>query len=320
MAAGGERGEVGMGRRRLAVLLTLAALALGGCSVRKVAISKVADGLSGTGGVYTSDDDPELVRDALPFALKTFEGLLEEVPEHSGLLLATCRGFVLYSFAFVELEADHLEATDFRAARRQRDRAAKLYLRGLDYCYRAFDLRFPGVRQRLLADGPDAVQGARLDDVELLYWTALAWGAAISSGLDRPELVAEIPAARALMEAGKALDPDYERGAFHEAMMVIEAASPGGSPEKAREHYERAVELSGGQRASIFVSWATGVSVKSQDRKEFKRLLERALTIDVDQVPADRLANLIYQRKARLLLSQADELFLDDLDDLEDAG
>ena len=40
-------------------------------------------------------------------------------------------------------------------------------------------------------------------------------------------------------------------------------------------------------------------------------LLEKALAIDPDARPDERLANLIAQRRARWLLSHTDELFVD---------
>ena len=56
---------------------------------------------------------------------------------------------------------------------------------------------------------------------------------------------------------------------------------------------------------------AETVSVQKQDRKEFQSLLERAVAIDVNAKPGFRLANLIMQRRARWLLSRADQLFLE---------
>ena len=68
-------------------------LCLQGCSIKQVAISRLGDTLAEGSSVYASDDDIELVGDALPFTLKTVEGLLVEVPEHKGLLLTAASGF-----------------------------------------------------------------------------------------------------------------------------------------------------------------------------------------------------------------------------------
>ena len=86
----------------------------------------------------------------------------------------------------------------------------------------------------------------------------------------------------------------------------------GGSPERARRHFERAVELSQGRRASPYVGYARGVLVAQQDRRGFRQTLERALAVDVAAAPADRLANLLAQERARRLLARADELFFEE--------
>jgi hypothetical protein len=86
----------------------------------------------------------------------------------------------------------------------------------------------------------------------------------------------------------------------------------GGSAERARRHFERAMELSRGEKVSPLVTLAETVSVRSQDRKEFLDLLDRALAFDArKEAPGYRLANLVAQRKARRLKGRVDELFLE---------
>jgi hypothetical protein len=64
-------------------LLLIVILSSTGCAVKKFAINKVADSLaSQSNSGFATDDDPELIGDALPFALKLMEGLLEQVPRH----------------------------------------------------------------------------------------------------------------------------------------------------------------------------------------------------------------------------------------------
>ena len=92
--------------------LSLAAVAVAGCSVRKFAINKLGDALSGSGTTFASDDDPELVKSAVPFSLKLIESLLAESPRHEGLLLAACSGFTQYGYAFVKQESDEMEDKD----------------------------------------------------------------------------------------------------------------------------------------------------------------------------------------------------------------
>jgi predicted anti-sigma-YlaC factor YlaD len=301
-------------RPRLLALCLVAAtpLLLGGCSVKRMAFTKLADTLAGSGTVFAADEDPELIRDAVPFSLKTMESLLAEVPEHRGLLLATCSGFTQYGYAFVQLDAEMLEPIDFPRAQEANVRARKMYLRGRDYCLRNLEVKYPGIRDGLMEAPAEAAARVGREDVPALYWTGASWGSAIALGLDRPELIADLPAVRALMARALALDEAWELGAIHGAMISVETATPdGGSPEKAREHYARAVALCGGRLASPHVSLATSVALPAQDRKEFEQLLNQALAVDPDKDPPNRLANLIAQKRARWLLTRLDALFLD---------
>jgi len=297
----------------LAALLVLLLAGTTSCSIKKMAVKSVANSLTSGPDVFGTDDDPELVRDAVPFGLKTMESLLETLPRHRGLLLGLCRGFTQYGAAFVETDADALEATDYTRASATRERALKLYLRARNYGLRGLELDHRGITRRLETMPDSAAREVRARELPMLYWTAAAWGSAINLGKDRAELLADLGAVRALMERGLALDETYDGGAFHEAMIVLEALPKdlGGSPERAREHFRRAVELSGGLKASPYVTLAQSISVMTQDRSEFRELLQTALAVDPDRVPSQRLATLVLQRRARLLLEREDDLFLE---------
>jgi predicted anti-sigma-YlaC factor YlaD len=297
--------------------LLLAALPLSGCSVRSYAAAKVGDALAAGGASWGTEDDPELVREALPFALKTMESLAAEAPRHVGLRLGLCRGYVGYAGGFLEPEAEAIESQSYERARQLRLRAEKLYVRALRYCRQALDLEFAGAGGEL-EKAPAAVDAAlaRITrrGVEALYWTGVAWGSAVSLGLDHPERIAQLPAVRAIFERALALDEAFDRGALHEAMIVFDSmpAMMGGSAERARSHYERALELSAGLRASPYVTWARSSAVARQARREYRETLERALAIDPESSPPDRLVNLISQGRARTLLARIDDFFFVD--------
>jgi len=69
------------------------------------------------------------------------------------------------------------------------------------------------------------------------------------------------------------------------------------------------VALSQGRRLGALVAWAEGALVQAQDRAGFQAVLQRVVEADVDASTGDRLANVIAQRRARLLLTHADDLF-----------
>jgi predicted anti-sigma-YlaC factor YlaD len=302
---------------RLACVLLagwIAVATVPGCSIKRIAMKGVANSLTSGPDVFGTEDDPELVRDALPFGLKTMESLLQALPEHEGLLLTLCKGFTQYAYAYVQSEGDLLVNTDYAKATALHERAYKLYLRARGYGLRALALRHRGIADSLALAPDRAAAKLGKRDLPALYWTAASWGSAIALGKDKPEMLADLPAIRALVERGIQIDERYESGAFHEAAIVLDALPEvmGGSPERARQHFARAVEISGGQRASPYVTLAMSVSVLKQDRAEFRRLLETALAMDPEKDRSQRLATIVLQRKAKALLDRQDEFFLDD--------
>jgi predicted anti-sigma-YlaC factor YlaD len=56
---------------------------------------------------------------------------------------------------------------------------------------------------------------------------------------------------------------------------------------------------------------ATTVCVNEQNAAEFKDLLGRVLAFDPDSSPANRLVNILNQRKARWLLAHIDDFFIE---------
>lgn len=280
-------------------------------SVRKLAVGGLTDTFDDLSLSLARDDDPELVAEALPFALKTIEALLLESPDNRELLLAATSGYTQYAYAFVELEAERADTVDYARAEALRDRALNLYVRARGYGLRLLALSAEGIEEALLHTPDTAIAGPVAEDVAGLFWTGAAWGSAIGLALDQPEMVVDLPAVRALFEAALAVDPDWQDGTLHEAMIGLESLpeSMGGSPERARYHFERAKALTGGQRAGTYVSWARRVAVEAQDRELFVELLETALAVDPDALPDERLANRIEQRHAAELLANIDEYF-----------
>jgi predicted anti-sigma-YlaC factor YlaD len=298
-------------RRIALVVLTL--VAVNGCAtVKRVAINKLGDSLAASGTTFASDEDIELVGTAVPFSLKLIESLLAESPRHRGLLLAGASGFTQYANVFVHQDADILETVDLQKATVLRTRARRLYLRARDYGLRGLDVRHRGFSQQLRQDSRSALRAATTPDVPLLYWTAAAWGLAVSLSKDSPALIADLPVVEALIDRAFELDPDFDSGAIHGFLINYELARQGGIGDpvtRARRHFDREVALTNGQLASPFVSLAESVSVANQDRAEFRSLVARALLVDPDARPEWRLQNLVMQRRARWLRAREDDLF-----------
>ena len=284
-----------------------------GCSIKRMAVNKLGDALSGGGATFASDDDPELVKTAVPFSLKLMESLLAESPKHKGLLFATASGFTQYAYAFVQQDADELEDENLTAATEMRERAKRLYLRARNYGLRGLEARHRSFEKALRKDPRAAVRAATARDVPMLYWTGVSWAAAISLSKDNPDLIADMPIVEALIDRALELDEAFDHGAIHSFLITYEMSrqgTAGDSAARARKHFDRAVELSGGQLAAPYVSLAEAVSVQKQNVAEFKDLLNRALVVDPDAKTEWRLVNLMMQRRAKWLLDRIDQLFL----------
>jgi predicted anti-sigma-YlaC factor YlaD len=295
-------------------LALVAALLCSGCSIRKMAVKTMADALSEGSSGFAADNDPELIKDALPFGLKTLETLSEQLPKHRPLLRSLASGFTSYAVAFISPEIRPLEEVDLERSRAQRVRARLMLLRARDYALRSLEVGYPGFTKGLREDPVKAAARVKLEDVPDLYWAAAAWGSAISLGKDQMDLVAEVPIVEALIRRAYTLDEAYDEGSIHEFLIVFESRgeASGGSYKRAREHFERAMTLSKGRKVGPLVALAENVSLQLQDRKEFDELLDRALAFDPETAPELRLVNLIGQRRARQLKAMADDLFVED--------
>ena len=233
------------------------------------------------------DDDPELVGQAIPFGLKLYESLLDSSPKNKELLIATCSNFTEYGVAYLETEALVLgEAEHHDQVAHLNSRALKLYLRAKGYCLRAMEVRFPGITQKLLKDPVAALKAARRKTCRCSTGRRRRGDPPSALGIDKPELVIDLPTVRALAERAIALDETWAKGTLHEMFISLDSQPEalGGSVEHARAHFARAVELQKGTSPGPYVSLAVGVAQPAQDRAEFESLLKQALAIDPERI------------------------------------
>ena len=298
-------------------VLVVCLAALQGCSINKMATKAVADALTGVGEstVFTGDSDPELVGDALPFAIKIYEALLEREPNHQGLIVTTGSLFIMYANAFVQGPAEMLPPEEHLAKREGKERAKKLYLRGVDILSTGIEKRYPGILgSRQTGDLDIYLTKLKKADVPLIYW--LVGGTLSAYALDPLDLALgmKLPELTALINRAYELDPDFNTSALDEFFILFHASVPGGmggDKSKVDGFFQKALEKTKGLSAGPYVSYAQAVCIPAQDYETFKKYLETALSIDVNVDAGNRLVNIINQRKARYLLDQASYYFID---------
>jgi predicted anti-sigma-YlaC factor YlaD len=304
-----------MSRTTLGLVGTLALLALGSsCSINTIALNAVSNALTGEGAnTFATDNDPELVGDALPFALKLYDSLLAQNPDHEGLIISTSSAYVTYANAFLQTPADMLPYYEFERKEELKARAKNLYLRGRDIALDGLDKKYDGFAEALANDELEPfLAQMTAEDVPYLYWAGAGWMGAFSLDVFDLRLSMTLPRAAALMERALELDSDFSDGAIHSFYISYYGSLPaelGGDKEQAKYHFDRAVEISDGLLAGPYLAYAEAIALPAQDLDAFTALLDQALEIDPEADPDNRLANVIFQRKAQWYLDNLEEFF-----------
>lgn len=245
-----------------------------------------------------SQDDPALVIDALPTYLLSLETLAASNPDDASLCLTTAK---LYN-AYLTLLPD--EATE---------RKARLSRKSLDFALRGACLESkalcnvqnspPGALQTAIAD-------SETDDLDELYTLASAWAGWIQNNKNDWNAIAQLAQVKAIMQRIIVIDDHYQQGNPYLYLGVLESLIPanlGGQPEVAKQHFERAMQLSPDNLMAPLL-YAKHYARMQFDRELHDRLLKAVL----EAKPTANELNLINhlaQHQARALLNSADQYF-----------
>ncbi len=296
--------------KRTCTLFAVLSLVLSSCSVQSLVTDEVLGSLDFI-ATYTEESDPLLVEEAMPATLKIIDAFLTNSPDNPDLLITAASAYTMYAHAFVKEEADRMAFRDRRKARELRLRCKRLYLRARDYGLRGFEENHPGIRFELSQKPEIAVQQLSEDDVALIYWTAASWGAALGVDAEDYALLVDLPIIEHLITRALELNEQWGNGRLHEFMISFAASQEngGGSCQTAESHFKRALEINNGGSAGTYVAAAEAIAVRQQDKQWFQELLRKALAVDVDENPSNRLANILAQDRAEWLLHHIDRFF-----------
>jgi hypothetical protein len=155
------------------------------------------------------------------------------------------------------------------------------------------------------------LESVDVDAIDYLYSYAIGWLSYLDATSSDWTAVAELPWVEAAMSRALVLDESYENGAIHGYLGILNALRPpalGGRPEVARQHFERAIELSGGRDLSIKVEFA-----RRYARLMFEQELHDDLLREVIEAPAEQpgftLFNTLAKQEAARLLETSSEYF-----------
>lgn len=280
----------------MASLLAFGLLILTGCSnMVASATNRLAGNLS---SAILNQDDIETVRAGAPAYLLLIDGLIENDPRNTTLLLGGARLYGAYAAAFVEDDA----------------RAKRLTNRALDYAKRALCeenaalCRATDLPYRDFAEQLDRLRQA---DLPFIYAWSIAKLGRIQAHSDDWRAIADLPKAELALERILELDPAYEEGAPHLYLGILATLRPpafGGRPAEGKEHFERALELSRGRNLTAKVQYAKRYARLVFDRQLHDRLLEEVLAEEAVD-PGRTLMNALAKQEARRLLADAPDYF-----------
>ncbi len=281
----------------ISLIIGLAILA---CSPRQWAIRQTVPILQeGIAAIY-AEPDLAFARSAIPANLKLLEGLWRSDPENKDLLLNLTQGYASYALAFLE-DTDEQRAAEFY-------RRSKKWGMQLLSQYPPFQENMPRSvqewQERLAQLSPKAVPA--------VFWTAFAWGGWINLNSGDPRAVGELGVVETLMHWVITTQENYFFGAAHLFFGSIYGSIPrimGGDPEKARQEFERCLEISNGKFMLANVYLARYYAYPLLDEGIFETVLQRVLEAPLDILPGYELLTAVAKEKARRLLDQKNELF-----------
>jgi len=278
------------------LLIALSTALLGGCAA---VVASAGAGLAGNlNTAIMNQDDPPLVRDGAPAYLLMLDSFVEGAPENVAVLSAAAQLYSAYGAVFVDDPV----------------RARKLTTRGRAYGRRAlcaaeeaacgsWELPFDEFMQTL--------QQVSARQAPALYTFGLSWLAWIQAHSDDFAALAKLPQVQAVLHRVQQLDSAYEEANIEHFLGVLNTIRPpalGGDFDAGLAHFQRALEISGGDDLGIKVDYARYYARTLYDRELHDRLLDEVLAADPVQ-PGLTLFNTLAQEEAKELLASADEYF-----------
>lgn len=312
------------------------------CSIEQFAYKKAAEilGASGDSKVFTGEEDPVIVAESLPLLLKLYELVLEKNPENSALQITAGSMFVMYANAFVQGPAELLDDDEYETIKIEMKRAKLHYQRGKKHTLKGIELDNSELALSIREnDLKGAYESIGIKDCKAVYWYAAATLGAFSTNPLDLELSLEMPCVFACLIKSVEIDEEYGDGVFHEMLMSVYQSLPANmymsadsetalwmnkhltdyygkfnisdpNPDIMTDfHYRKALELSDGFHAGLYLAYAAGTAVSRNDRALYKELLEKVISLDIDRKPESRLANTIARQKAVKMLSEMDDIF-----------
>lgn len=282
------------------IIITVLFIFISGCSIQQIAIRSMGGLMENGFIVLNEESDLDIAEKSAASNLKLLEAMIKSDPENEKLLLLANMGYASYALGFVEDDSP--------------ERARNLYLRSKNYGMQLLNKNkdFAEATSGDLEIFDKALQTFSKKDIPALFWTGIGWGSYVSLSLTEPEALADLPKIEAIMKYVAKKDSSYFYGGAHFFLGALYGSRPkvlGGNPDEAKKHFEKCLQINGGNFLMSYVYYARTYAVQIQDQNLFEELISKVDEASIDILPEARLSNAIAKKKAEKLRNQLIDLF-----------
>jgi hypothetical protein len=270
------------------------------CSINRFVIRQTGALLDyGVIALY-EESDLGLAEQAMASDIKLLEGMIIGDPDNEHLLLLTAQALAGYALGFAEDENP--------------ERAKKLYLRAKAYGLRVLRQNdsFAEADTGSLDDYTRAVKNLDEDYIGALFWTGFAWAGWINLSIDNPRAMIDLTKVQILMERVLEINEAYFNGSTHLFFGSVWGIKPpmlGGDLQKAKAHFDRNLEITGGKFLLTYVYYALYYAAKILDEDLFNSFVAKIEDTPADVLPGYELLNMIAKKKVKYLKAFAKKWF-----------
>ena len=299
------------------LLIGLSAAA-SGCNLDRIAVDTTAGIMAQAEGVARSYFDWESAGYASPSGIIQLEGLHIVSPDNDELTLTLVKAYMAYAYGWVMDAYEVAErAGDTELADHHKQRAYLMYSRARDLSMRVVTHRVPDSKGKFTTSDTKALAGylkEKFGDEDLpgLFWLMMSWSSAVNNSTHMEDL-SDMSTLRVIAHWVVDRKPEYEDAGALAFLGGFEASMPkafGGNPPKAKEYFERALQLTGRKNHILLINYANTYAVAAQDRALYVAIIREILE-SPDQGAPYRMSNKVARRRATRMLTKVDELFFD---------
>lgn len=246
-----------------------------------------------------NNDDPQLVVEAIPSYLLLQESLLVNDPDNLTLLANTANLYSSYSALSKDLNdkrKQHLSQKAFTYSLQ----SACLYKQ--NYC---------ALNKKNYDEFTQIIDQSETGDLDTLYSLGKHWANWVKSNRSDWNAVAQLAQVKYIINYVINKNNTYKEGEAYLYMAVLESIVPpalGGKPDVAKQHFEKALQLSNNKNLMFKVLYAKHYARMMFDRELHDSLLNAVTHAKITDKSLT-LHNVLAQQQAKNLLQSADDYF-----------